>query len=62
MSEDELDAAFDARDWFWQEFRWLVRAALDRVPESAETDLRYMLQDSTSCWHPGIPERGEKKT
>jgi hypothetical protein len=48
---------------FWQQFRWLVRETLDQVSADVEeaTNLRYMIQDSTSCFHPGIPERGEKQ-
>ncbi len=61
MTEDDGDLAHDAKERFWEEFRWLVRRTLDSVPEHVEDDLRYMLQDSTSCFHPGIPERGESR-
>jgi len=49
------------KEEFWEEFRWLVRWTLDRVQVSEEDDLRYQIGDMTSCFHPGIPERGEKR-
>jgi hypothetical protein len=60
MTEEELDLLYHARDEFWEEFRRLVRKTLDKVPEQFEMELRYMIGDSTSVFHPGIPNR--KKT
>lgn len=61
-SDDPGDNLHETGELFWEKFRWLVREMLDREPVEFESELRTMLHDKTSCWHPGIPQRGEKRS
>lgn len=57
MTEDEAELLEKIKNSFWEDFRWLVRNTLDRVSPELEPELRMRIGDTTSAWHPGIPER-----
>ena len=59
MTEEEGDLLFEVKEEYWHAFKTLVRNTLNKVPESLEHELRDMLQDASSVWHCGIPDRGE---